>query len=230
MRDCKLQLTVLAMTVVFVAAAAPARADRPTFVANTDGTWSIMATEATVQGYRDCVAAGDCELEQVNEACNYGNDERLDHPLNCVSFYGAEQYCAYAGGRLCTEDEWLTACSGPEGRPFPYGTTFERAACNVGSMEQPAEGRERATSVAGSIASCEGGLEGLFDMAGNVSEWVDGCKDTYCKFRGGSYLTNEPTDRFAACRGVCSGNQKTLQSGTVGFRCCRDEASVIPEP
>lgn len=204
-----------------------AGAAEPQWIDAPDQTFAIMATEATVAGYRDCVAAGDCEIAQVVETCNYGKDDKLDHPLNCVSFFGAEQYCAFAGGRLCSEAEWLSACAGPEGRSFPYGNDFAREACNVGSVDQPAEGRARGTSSAGSIDTCEGGLDGLFDMAGNLSEWVDDCKDTYCKFRGGSYLTNEPTERFAACRGVCSGNQKTLQSGSVGFRCCRDGSAAM---
>ena len=59
-------------------------------------------------------------------------------------------------------------------------------------------------------------------MAGNVSEWVDDCKDTYCHFYGGAYLTNEPLDTFASCKQVCAGNQKTFRSSTLGFRCCYD--------
>ncbi|MFT4570906.1 MAG: sulfatase activating formylglycine-generating enzyme [Hyphomicrobiaceae bacterium] len=214
--------------IYFVASGRPASAAEPVWVADSSGAFSIMATEATVAGYRACVAAQACEIEQVNTVCNYSKDELLDHPLNCVTYYGAEQYCSFVDARVCTESEWLGACGGSEAKQFPYGTTFDRGACNVGSVEQTAAGRERGTSAAGSIESCEGGLSGLFDMAGNVSEWVDACKETYCKFRGGSYLTNEPTERFAACSGVCSGNQKSLQSGTVGFRCCRDEMSLTP--
>jgi len=36
------------------------------------------------------------------------------------------------------------------------------------------------------------------------------------------YYSNDPAARFAACRGVCSGNDKGLKSGVVGIRCCRD--------
>ncbi len=67
-------------------------------------------------------------------------------------------------------------------------------------------------------------------MAGNVAEWVDSCKESYCKFRGGAYLTNDPIDLFAGCGGVCAGNQKDFTSGTVGVRCCRDEVPAVPGP
>jgi formylglycine-generating enzyme required for sulfatase activity len=60
-------------------------------------------------------------------------------------------------------------------------------------------------------------------MAGNVAEWVDSCKDSYCKFRGAGYLSNDPVDSFAGCSGICSGNDKAFKSGVVGIRCCKEE-------
>lgn len=217
---------VVRVCVALCFAVAPASsAEGPAWVADPGGQFAIMATEVPVASFRACVEAGDCDARTVNTACNYGETgvagEREDHPVNCVSFDGAEQYCAWANARLCGHEEWLTACRGPEGLAFPYGTEFDREACNVGSSETPAAGRDRGTSVVGSIPSCEGGLPGVFDMAGNVNEWVNDCTGTYCKFRGGSWLSNEPTERFAGCTGVCSGNQKSLRSAQVGFRCCR---------
>lgn len=144
----------------------------------------------------------------------------------CVSHPGAEQVCAFVGGRLCAEQEWLSACRGTEGRAFPYGQTFDLAACNVQSETVKVAGPTRGTAPVGSQAGCEGGLAGLFDMAGNVSEWVSDCKGAYCKFRGAGHLSNDPIERFAACQGACSGNQKTLQSSVVGVRCCRAEQTT----
>ena len=84
------------------------------------------------------------------------------------------------------------------------------------------DGHPPSTVQVASHVSCEGGFSGLYDMAGNVYEWLADCKGTYCKFRGGGYFTNEPVERFTGCGGACAGNQKPLQSGTVGIRCCRD--------
>ncbi len=186
--------------------------------------FAITATEITVAQFRACLDAGACNTGAVSPGCNYGQADRADHPLNCVTYYSAEQYCAHAGGRICTEEEWLDACRGTDGRGFPYGTTFDAEACNVRSAPVTAADRPQGTAPVGGHARCEGGLSGLFDMAGNVAEWVQSCSGTYCKFRGAGYISNDPVDLFAGCSGVCSGNDKGFQSGVVGIRCCRDES------
>lgn len=187
-----------------------------------DASFSIAATEVTVAQFRACVQAGACDEAQVDSICNYGKTDRDRHPVNCVSYYGAEQFCAHAGGRLCNEVEWISACGGPDARTFPYGNVFDLEACNVQSKTQKVEGRARDTAPVATHPRCEGGIGDLFDMAGNVTEWVSSCKGSYCRFRGAGYTSNDPVDLFASCQSACSGNQKTLKSNTVGFRCCRD--------
>lgn len=198
--------------------------DIPVWVSEPGAPFEITATEVTVRQFRVCIESGDCAVESLGESCNYDNGERDDHPVNCASYDAATDYCAHVGGRVCQETEWLEACRGQEDRAFPYGEDFDLAACNVQSTESTIPGRERTTAPVAGHEVCVGGYDGLYDMAGNVAEWVDPCKDDYCKFRGAGYLTNEPVDMFAACRGVCSGNDKSLRSGVIGIRCCRDTA------
>ena len=212
-----------------VTAPPPAPAPAPTapdaglrFVHLPHSAASIAATEVTVAQFRACVTAGVCQADTFR-ACNYDAEGKDAHPMNCVDYHGAEQMCGFAGARVCTEPEWLEACGGFERRPFPYGDTFDLAACNSQSKEMVVPDRARGTVPVGSLPGCEGGLVGLFDMAGNVAEWVGGCKGTYCKFRGAGYFGNDPVDRFAACRGVCAGNQVDFRSPTIGIRCCRAE-------
>lgn len=193
-----------------------------TWLRHPQRPFSILATEVSVAQFKACVDAGTCAKDTF-QGCNWGVAGREDHPMNCVQWTGAQQFCGYVGGRLCSEDEWLQACSGTDGRAFPYGGAFDVNACNSQSETVKVEGRAMGTVPVGSLKQCQGGLPGLFDMAGNVTEWVDSCKGTYCKFRGGGWNSNDPIDRFAACTGVCSGNQKTFASATIGFRCCRDE-------
>jgi formylglycine-generating enzyme required for sulfatase activity len=203
-------------------------ADAPppvTWVRHPARPFAVSATEVTVAQFRACVVAGACDAATVNAECNYGRADRADHPVNCVTYHGAEQYCTHVGGRLCTETEWLDACRGTDGRAFPYGTTFDAEACNARSATATPAGDPRpGTAPVASHPSCKGGLSGLFDMAGNVAEWVESCSGTYCKFRGAGYISNDPVDLFAGCSGVCSGNDKGFQSGVVGIRCCRSEA------
>ncbi|MDH3284958.1 MAG: formylglycine-generating enzyme family protein [Acidobacteriota bacterium] len=204
-----------------LAGAGYAQTAGPDWVPHPQKPFSIHATEVTVEQYRACVEAGGCAEPIEGARCN---DSRglADHPVNCVAYDDAERYCTWAGGRICREQEWLDACKGTDGRQFPYGTVFDFYACNSQSPVQTEEDRAVDTVAVGSMPQCEGGLAGLFDMSGNVAEWLAGCKDDYCKFRGGGYLSNEPLAQFNGCGGVCSGNARTFRSGVVGIRCCRD--------
>jgi formylglycine-generating enzyme required for sulfatase activity len=223
----------IALPFILLLFAAPAvAADAGSAASNKTGTadrwivhpqqpFDILATEATVEEFKACVAAGACTSEMADQACNIGDPARTSYPINCIDHDGATALCKHLGGRLCTSKEWLAACRGSDNRAFPYGAAYEPSRCHVGSYETPGPGG-RTTIAAGSIAQCEGGLPGLFDMSGNVSEWVADCKESYCKFRGAAYVGNEPVEHFAGCGEVCSGNDKGLRSGTVGVRCCRD--------
>jgi formylglycine-generating enzyme len=216
--------TIAAAAVSLIVALCPAgalAADGSRWIAHPDQPFDILATEATVDEFKACVRAGACEDASADKACNAGNDERGRFPINCIDHDGAKALCTHLGGRLCTSKEWLAGCRGTEQRKFPYGAEYAPSRCHVGSYDNPGPGG-RTTMEAGSIAECQGGLAGLFDMSGNVSEWVADCKDDYCKFRGAAYVGNEPVEHFAGCGEVCSGNDKGLRSGTVGVRCCRD--------
>lgn len=186
----------------------------------------VDANEVTVGAFEACVAAGACAMEHVtvipDSTCNYEAKGRESHPMNCVDWYGAEQYCRHAGARLCAAEEWFSACRGAADQDYPYGDSYDPAACNVVATAGPLA--EHGTVPVGSASSCEGGYPGLHDMVGNVSEWVDACNGDYCKFYGGAFTTNEPLADFASCKQFCAGNKKAFRSSTIGIRCCRDDA------
>jgi formylglycine-generating enzyme required for sulfatase activity len=48
----------------------------------------------------------------IRPPCTYGQPGKENHPLNCVNPAVAEQFCARAGKRLCTEAEWEKAARG----------------------------------------------------------------------------------------------------------------------
>jgi formylglycine-generating enzyme required for sulfatase activity len=106
------------------------------------------------------------------------------------------------------------------GHDYPYGSGFDASACNIGGADVPAA--ERGTTPVASVASCQGGYPGLYDMVGNVSEWLDACQGDYCHFYGGAFLDNEPLADFGSCKRFCAGNKKPFRSATIGFRCCHD--------
>jgi len=197
----------------------------PLWVSHPDKQFEIMATEVTVAQYLACVKAAGCSQDEVDQQCNAGDAAKADHPVNCITHDAAAKVCEFLGGRLCSSAEWLAACRGSDGRAFPYGGEFRREACNVGSYENPAAAGKTTVAVA-SMPGCEGGLTGVFDIGGNVSEWMSDCKGDYCKFRGAAYMTNEPVEFFAGCSDRCSGNDRGLKSGSVGGRCCRDRPAA----
>ncbi|MFH0902933.1 MAG: LamG-like jellyroll fold domain-containing protein, partial [Pseudomonadota bacterium] len=120
------------------------------------------------------------------EASRGSSDEAVsaygEMPWVNVSWYEASDACAWAGKRLCDASEWYAACSSADSRVYPYGSTYSKTACNGADLGIGAAG------TTGSVSVCEGGYTGIFDMSGNVGEWVGLASGQACA-RGGSYTS-----------------------------------------
>jgi len=104
--------------------------------------------------------------------------------------------------RLCTEREWIAACS--QGGAYFYGRSRRRGRCNLDgdvSRERPLSYQLR--------TKCTHNQ--LFNMLGNVSEWT---KEG--SVMGGDFSTSESdvTCKYKERRIL------TSSSEYVGFRCC----------
>jgi formylglycine-generating enzyme len=157
-------------------------------------------------------------------------------PQAYISRNEAEGACAAAHKRLCTEDEWVTACKGRRPTTYPYGDERHEGQCNdngkaplgvvysdlgtdaYSSFE--AMNDPRLNQVPGSLARtgshtrCRSGY-GVFDMVGNVHEWV---ADPGGTFRGGYYLDTQKNGPGCEYRTVA--HDATYHDYSTGFRCC----------
>ena len=122
----------------------------------------------------------------------------------------ASRACERAGKHLCSSEDWIRACAGPERLTYPYGNEYRSHACN---------GREHDEGhvlVTGSMAECEGGISGLYDMSGNVWEWTSNCGVDRCRIQGG-YFGNPAVD--LRC-GIETSERPSWEFEGIGFRCC----------
>jgi formylglycine-generating enzyme required for sulfatase activity len=135
------------------------------------GFW-IGQTEVTVAAYKRFVAATG---RRMVGACDFNRGWANENmPIVAMTWNDAHDYCAWAGGRLPTEAEWEYAARGgsTEAR---YGNIGEIAWYGGNSGFGPKEvAQKRANSF------------GLFDVLGNVYEWVN---DWY----EGMYYQNSPS-------------------------------------
>ncbi|MGI5817078.1 MAG: formylglycine-generating enzyme family protein [Armatimonadota bacterium] len=154
-----------------------------------------------------------------------------DHPVTCVSWWGAEAYCVWADLRLPTELEWEKAARGTDGRRFPWGDEWD-----PGRSHNFDNHHDQGTTP---VFAFEDGRSpyGLWDMMGNVREW---CWDYHHDYayrryrkgdirprrsgvervvRGSDYVKAISEDaRHHACS-ARHGARPNTQNGHLSFRC-----------
>jgi hypothetical protein len=161
-------------------------------------------------------------------------------PLVMQSANDAVSWCAEHRKRLCTEDEWISACEGEEHREYPYGETHVDGRCNDDKpwrkvdeatlAKWPApEARDLAKDLyqatpSGSKHKCVSGA-GAHDMTGNTEEWVVRTREhdndwpyllVGC-YWSGCYGGGKPT-----CHSTNDAHGPEFRFYETGFRCCRD--------
>jgi len=190
--------------------------------------------EVTNSMYSECVMNGPCEppsRTSSNIRDNYyGNPKYANYPVIYVNWAEAQTFCQWRNARLPTEAEWEKAARGGlEGALYSWGNqTLDCSLANYKTCFGE-------TNLAGSYAP---NSYGIYDMSGNVMEWV---VDWYARDYYGSSPENNPTgpnygdDRVL--RGGCwmygnvlvasrSYTNPVFRHNTWGFRCAKSASPV----
>ena len=162
-------------------------------------------------------------------------------PQGYISGDEAEAACAASGKRLCTSEEWLSACRGPDDWLYPYGAEHIEGACNdayagghpvvdyfgtsegvwdTEHMNDPGINQQDGTVASGGEhADCVGPV-GAWDLHGNLHEWVADSEGT---FRGGFYA--DGSINGPGCTYSTTAHSRDYHDYSTGFRCCADAAT-----
>ncbi|MDP3698223.1 MAG: SUMF1/EgtB/PvdO family nonheme iron enzyme [Nanoarchaeota archaeon] len=163
-------------------------------------------------------------------------------PNMYVSKEIAEQACASAGKRLCTEDEWVRACKGPSITQYPYGNDYVAGKCNTNQAGKyppsivgwdkvmpanqfdPSDPRNGKAAVdiggvkeTGSFSECSN-AHGVYDMVGNLAEVVSTPSSSgNSLFKGSAFMRSGDN---LNCNDNIGAHAATYTDYSLGFRCC----------
>ncbi len=210
--------------------------------------------EVTFAEWALCVDGGGCKQKTTPSDEGWGRDAR---PVINITWNDAKAYAEWLAGktgksyRLLTEAEWEYAARADTTTAFHTGPTITSYKANING--RIAFGTGLASSgdpnlqKTVEVGSYEPNAFGLYDMHGNVNEYVEDCTGTYqdaptdgrarrgplalsaqCHHivRGGSWVTGPEAARSATRNAMAS----DASNNTVGFRVARSlAASSVPQ-
>jgi formylglycine-generating enzyme required for sulfatase activity len=189
--------------------------------------------EAAITGWRHSLALDDHDASSLRAV----PAEAMKPQVN-ISELQSEAACAASSKRLCTEAEWIAACRGPSKLLYPYGDQYVPGACNEGrpspvgvvfgrsggSLDDPrlAEA-DNSIEPGGAFPKCVSAF-GIYDLHGNVHEWVSGSpkaqEPRFGLFLGGFFADGKENGQ--GCLYRTTAHVKEYHDYSTGFRCCKD--------
>ena len=206
--------------------------EQPAHTVQVKGFW-LDRREVTNRAYSKCVQAGFCSPPHRLE--EFDNPRLTDLPVTSIDWFQARRFARWAGKRLPSEAEWEYAARGGKPTRYPWGDEWQGGMANGFGVRDG-----DAWSAAAPVGRFPANAWGLFDMIGNVWEWVEdlyhpgydgapsgskpwtqltgGSQNPLRVIRGGSYRDFGPKLRSSE-RGRRAPDE---WSRTTGFRCAAD--------
>jgi formylglycine-generating enzyme required for sulfatase activity len=158
-------------------------------------------------------------------------------PSGHLTMSTSKAACEEAGKRLCTLEEWQRACRGEADQKFPYGPDYRAKSCNVFredhpghilfgnfsvGMQDPRMGTQQGAQgpllrKTGQTSGCASrwGEDAIYDMVGNLDEWVDDPEGTFV----GGFFSRATKE---GCDTIVTAHAANYRDYSLGGRCCSD--------
>jgi len=165
------------------------------------GTFFMDTYQVSVSQYARFLDATSQEAPPDWSIMNRSQHQK--RPIVNVDWPEAKAYCTWAGKRLPTEAEWEKAARGTDGRIYPWGNELPMGFHANMKKEQWSD-----HYVLSPVGMYEDGKSpyGIYDMAGNVWEWVSDWYDP-------DYYQNSPSQNPT---GPPTGDHKVIRGGSWG--------------
>lgn len=219
---------------------APRPGECPAGMANIDRSFCIDVFEAALV---EILPNGDERSHSPFEPLARGENVRAVsskgvYPQGYISGVQAKLACEHSGKRLCRASEWKHACMGTKKKTYGYGEHREPKRCNdsgrspvVSLFGHHAYSRENMNDSllnqlegtldkTGSRTRCTNDF-GVYDMVGNLHEWVD---DQHGTFAGGYY--QDVTQNGDGCGYTTTAHDFGYHDYSTGFRCCAEATAA----
>lgn len=204
--------------------------EKPVHLVDIKEPFALGKYEVRFAEWKRCVFARGCT--HVPDHRGWGQGDR---PVINVSWEDAQQYCGWLSEktgstyRLPSEAEWEYAARAGEPTAYFWGDAVGKNRANCDGCGSQWDDKKTAP-----VGSFKRNAFGLFDMHGNVSEWVeDSWHDTYndAPSDSSAWLSDDPNaDRvvrggswFSGARSVRSAYRFRYEPGfrhfNLGFRC-----------
>ncbi len=199
----------------------------------TRGEWKTFVDATSRPASIGCAYSGLPKEERSKASWQYlGFPQDDRHPVVCVTFQDALDYSNWLSKktghtyRLLSEAEWEYAARAGTTTAFPWGATASHEFANYGGEDSPgpglAQGRDAWVGTS-PVGSFPGNAFGLYDMNGNVMQWVEDCFSngySHVSSDGSAFLADEPVAAMAGdlagMNGTTACSYRMLRGGDWG--------------